>query len=180
MPALVRTLLLALVAPALVAMRPAPVMAINPWLPDFEPEVFDETLDCLALNVYHEARSEPEKGQVAVAAVILNRVKSGLFPDSVCRVVKQGGDRRHNCQFSWWCDGKKDSPTEEEAWEDARRVAWKTLMGLSEDPTHGALYYHATRVKPSWAQSFTRTARIGHHVFYKPVQSREMRLSELR
>jgi spore germination cell wall hydrolase CwlJ-like protein len=52
---------------------------------------FDKALRCLALNIYHEARSEPRAGQIAVASVTLNRVKSKRFPGTVCDVVMQGG-----------------------------------------------------------------------------------------
>ncbi len=169
MSALVRAILVAVIAPAVVAMRPAPVATPDP---SESPQVsagFEKTLECLAMNVYHEARSESVKGQVAIAAVTLNRAKSGKFPSSVCEVVKQG--TRRSCQFSWWCDGKKDAPRDDEAWESAQQVAWRTLMGLSEDPTKGALYYHADHVKPSWSRRFERTARIGQHLFYKPAES---------
>ncbi len=177
MPALVRALIVALIAPAVLAMRPAPVATTEDRAFDREP--FEEKVECLALNVYHEARSEPLKGQVAVAAVILNRVESGQFPDSVCGVVKQG-TRSKGCQFSWWCDGRKDTPTEKEAWDQARRIAIRTLTGLTDDPTDGALYYHTTKVRPSWSRKFERTARIGEHLFYKPTDSDELRVSSLR
>jgi len=123
---------------------------------------------CLALNIYHEARSESATGQKAVAAVTLNRVASHAFPSSVCKVVKQGGKRRNKCQFSWVCDDRSDKPRESGAWERALELSRKALSGQISDPTHGALYYHATRVKPRWARTFKRTNRIGHHIFYKP------------
>lgn len=169
MPALVRAILVAVIAPAVLAMRPAPVATPESLESLQATGTFEKTLECLAMNVYHEARSEPLKGQVAIAAVTLNRTKSGKFPSSVCDVVKQG--TRRSCQFSWWCDGKKDAPADEEAWESAQRVAWRTLMGLSDDPTKGALYYHADYVKPNWSRRFERTARIGQHLFYKPNAS---------
>ena len=134
---------------------------------------------CLALNIYHEARSEPEKGQQAVAAVTLNRVKSGAFPDSVCKVVKQGSQKRNRCQFSWWCDGKADHPTEQAAWKRAQQLARLTLEGEQEDPTNGALYYHADYVRPRWSRKFERTARIGSHLFYRPAESKPLRLAAL-
>ncbi len=175
MSALVRAILMAVIAPAVVAMRPAPVATVDRLDSQTESAMFEQTLECLAMNVYHEARSEPVKGQVAVASVTLNRVKSGKFPGSVCEVVKQG--TRRSCQFSWWCDGKKDAPSDEEAWENARRIALRALMGLAEDPTKGALYYHATHVKPSWSRALERTTRIGQHLFYKPSGSDEVRLA---
>ncbi len=144
-----------------------------------DPADFDESLRCLALNVYHEARSEPEIGQLAVAAVTLNRVHSEAFPDSVCKVVKQGGQHRNRCQFSWWCDGKSDRPTEAEAWKNARRISRLALLGQAEDPTDEALYYHATYVKPRWSRKFERTARIDHHVFYRPKSADPIQVAGL-
>ena len=123
---------------------------------------------CLALNIYHEARSESETGQKAVAAVTLNRVASRKFPGSVCKVVKQGSKRRNQCQFSWWCDKYSDKPREKKAWQRALELSRKALSGKVSDPTNGALFYHATRVKPRWSRTFLRTNRIGNHVFYKP------------
>ena len=136
-------------------------------------------LECLALNIYHEARSEPEVGQLAVAAVTLNRVESESFPDSICQVVKQGGEDLHRCQFSWWCDGKKDTPTNREAWDTALRIGWLSLQGKTSDPTKGALYYHANYVAPKWSRKFERTARIGAHLFYRPKDAEPIRLAYL-
>lgn len=137
-------------------------------LPKLDRSVQEESVRCLALNIYHEARAEPEKGQLAVAAVTLNRVASPVFPNSVCKVVKQGGKKRNGCQFSWWCDRHPDEPREAEAWRRALELSRKALGGEISDPTDGALYYHATRVKPRWARSFARTGKIGRHLFYKP------------
>ena len=139
-----------------------------------------ETLVCMALNIYHEARSESELGQLAVAAVTLNRVESEAFPNSVCEVVKQGGERRHRCQFSWWCDGKRDTPTDTAAWDAALRLGRLSLQGMTSDPTKGALYYHATYVKPTWSRKFERTARIGAHLFYRPRNAEPMRVASLQ
>jgi hypothetical protein len=137
-------------------------------LPRLDQPELEASVRCLALNIYHEARAEPEKGQLAVAAVTLNRVASPAFPNSVCKVVKQGGKKRNGCQFSWWCDRHPDEPREAEAWHRALELSRKALSGEINDPTDGALYYHATRVKPRWARSFARTGKIGRHLFYKP------------
>lgn len=124
-------------------------------------------LKCLAMNIYWEARSEPVAGQVAVAAVTLNRVENRRFPDDVCKVVRQGGEiRRHRCQFSWWCDGKKDLPLEAEAWRRANTLARLTAAGVIEDPTGGAMWYHADYVEPYWAEAKKQVTKIGRHIFY--------------
>lgn len=133
-------------------------------------EAVDEDLRCLALNIYHEARSEPRKGQIAVARVTLNRVESKAFPNSVCGVVKQGGQKRHRCQFSWWCDGKSDHPSDSQAWQRSLKVGKQVLADKAADPTKGALFYHADYVKPKWSKAFNRTAQIGRHLFYRPLQ----------
>lgn len=124
-------------------------------------------LDCLALNIYWEARSESLLGRIAVAAVTLNRVAAPAFPDKVCDVVFQGEELGRNlCQFSWRCDGRTDRPRNLVAWEEARRVARLALAHAVDDPTGGALWYHADHVLPGWAQQMTLRARIGHHLFY--------------
>ena len=124
-------------------------------------------LRCLALNIYFEARSEPESGQRAVGHVVINRVAHPKYPDSVCKVVQQGGEKMlHRCQFSWWCDGQSDRPMNQEAWVKSLRLAWKVYFGVLEDTTGGALWYHATYVKPYWSDSLFKGNRIGQHVFY--------------
>ena len=130
-------------------------------------EETQQEIRCLALNIYWEARSEPLDGQVAVAAVTLNRVEDRRFPDEICNVVRQGGEiRRHRCQFSWWCDGKKDEPLEAEAWRRANTLARLTATGVIEDPTGGAMWYHADYVDPYWADAKKQVTKIGRHIFY--------------
>ena len=108
----------------------------------------------------------PIKGQLAVAAVTLNRVQNSRFPSNVCDVVRQGGViRRHSCQFSWWCDGKKDVPKDAELWRRANTMARLSTAGIVEDPTLGALWYHADYVNPYWAEQKERVAQIGRHIF---------------
>ena len=141
------------------------VAALDPARPATEP--IEPDLECLALNVYWEARSESLLGQTAVAAVTLNRVAAPAFPDTVCEVVYQGEERgRHLCQFSWRCDGRSDQPRNPIAWEEARRMARRALSDGVADPTGGALWYHAAHVLPRWAGEMTLHARIGHHLFY--------------
>jgi hypothetical protein len=126
-----------------------------------------EELDCLALNIYFEARNEPSEGQAAVAHVVLNRVSDPRFPDTVCSVVRQGGERvRYRCQFSWWCDGLSDRPRNQKVWEASKAMARDVYLGRSEDPTSGALWYHADYVMPYWGRVFERGPKIGRHIFY--------------
>lgn len=119
-------------------------------------------LMCMALNIYFEARNQDFEAQLAVAHVVENRVMSSQFPNSHCGVIMDGGELRHRCQFSWYCDGKSDVPRNEEAWKNAVRVAasyWKY-----SDPTNGALWYHAEYVSPSWAGA--NYVAVGSHRFY--------------
>ena len=126
-----------------------------------------EEIECLALNIYFEARGEPVTGQLAVGHVVMNRVASARFPSTVCGVVQQGGElRRYRCQFSWWCDGLSDRPDDAGAWEDSKDLAGKILAGGLEDPTRGALWYHADRVTPDWQTDIVRQGKIGRHIFY--------------
>lgn len=109
-------------------------------------------------------------GQYAVAHVVINRVQSDKYPSSVCSVVKQGySNGRHKCQFSWFCDGKSDTPREKIAWAWSLLVADDVLRGNSYDETDNATHYHALYVKPYWADSLKVTGVIGSHIFYKQL-----------
>lgn len=132
------------------------------------PENMDQKqYKCLAQAIYFEARSEPFEGQVAVAYVILNRVKDRRFPGSVCQVVFQNEHRRHSCQFSFACDGLSDNPYEMEAWNTARRVASGVLANHTGDFTNHSTHYHANYVKPFWANHLQPTLQVGQHIFYR-------------
>lgn len=137
---------------------------LEAYLPEnMDPKQFK----CLAQAVYFEARSEPFEGQVAVAYVILNRVKDRRFPDSICQVVFQNEHRRHSCQFSFACDGLSDNPYEMEAWNVARRVAQGVLANHNGDFTDHSTHYHARYVKPFWASHLQTTLQVGKHIFYR-------------
>jgi spore germination cell wall hydrolase CwlJ-like protein len=124
--------------------------------------------ECLARNVYFEARGEPLTGKYAVASVTLNRVVSPAFPDGICKVVYQGaGQGRRDCQFSWACDRYSDQPRDANAWEIAKQVAHNALFLDQPDPTDGAVYFHASWVRPNWSRTMVKVGRIGGHVFYR-------------
>ena len=126
-----------------------------------------DDIRCLALNMYFEARNESELGKLAVSQVVLNRVSDKRFPNTICGVIQQGGeDERHRCQFSWWCDGRSDIPRESRAWSSSVAFAKDIYFGLYDDPTKGALWYHADYVKPSWRKSLDLGPKIGRHLFY--------------
>jgi spore germination cell wall hydrolase CwlJ-like protein len=119
-----------------------------------------QNLACLARNVYFEARGEPEAGQYAVAEVTMNRKASGLYPRTVCGVVYE------KSAFSWTALGALPEPSGE-AWDRAQEIAEEVYHGRHAPVLNGALFFHATHVKPEWVGERRRIARIGNHVFYK-------------
>lgn len=121
---------------------------------------------CLTEALYFEARSETLEGQFAVGEVILNRVDSRKFPNSVCGVVTQGAHRLNACQFSYNCDGKAEHFSEARAYARSGKLAKLLLDGRARVLTRGATYYHTSAVSPKWSRSFTQTAQIGRHIFY--------------
>ena len=133
-------------------------------------------LMCMAMNVYHEARSEPIVGQIAVAQVVINRVNDKRFPDTICGVVKQavldsnGLPKKNMCHFSWYCDGVDDTPnTKSKSWKTSMMVAKTVLAGKTEELVGNATHYHATYVKPKWRfdRGMNHIGRIGAHIFYR-------------
>lgn len=139
-----------------------------------EQEIFMKQATCLATNIYHEARSEGEQGQRAVAWATMNRVHSPDYPNTICEVVYQaelnenGVPLRNKCQFSWFCDGKSDAIKDEEAWNTAQFIAFDVMdkYGKETDPTGGSFMYHAESVDPYWAPHYDRQVRIDSHIFY--------------
>ena len=134
-----------------------------------------EAITCLALNIYFESRNQPIEGQIAVSQVVLERVKSEKYPNTVCEVVFQGPTYswsvnypiKDRCQFSWYCDGKSDTPKEKDAWDNAISVANGVYYGNLDDFVEGATHYHAYYVTPEWASTKTYITRIEDHIFYR-------------
>ncbi len=124
--------------------------------------------NCLARAVYFEARSETEMGQIAVAKVIMNRVKDPNYPNTICGVVYQGSQRRNSCQFSFACDGMPDDVKNPAAWAQSKKIASKVINGdyRMVDAMNGATNYHADYVKPKWAKHMKKIVKIGNHIFY--------------
>ena len=129
---------------------------------------------CLALNIYYEARGSNRADRLAVADVVMNRVQDSRYPDTVCDVVKQGRQDgngnmiRHQCQFSWYCDGKADRPADQDRWIDAQQIAYMVyVLDEYRGITEGATHYHATYVEPQWARDLQLVGRIGAHIFYR-------------
>lgn len=148
-----------------------------------------DAINCMALNIYHEAKNQSVTGQIAVGLVVLNRVKDVRFPNTVCEVIKQGPIReswktrenpdlddserkyypvKNRCQFSWYCDGKSDTPKEPTAWEIATHIAEKLLFTRSyAGMLDGATHYHADYVEPTWRLDMTRISKVDDHIFYR-------------
>lgn len=150
--------------------KPTPPVAVEytkPYLAQLPKASGGEAWACLSEALYFEARGESVKGQFAVAEVILNRVSSPAFPDTVCGVVNQGTGKKYQCQFTYTCDGHAEAIHEPKAYTRVGKVARLMLDGAPRRLTEGATHYHTTAVNPRWARKFPRTAQIGVHFFYK-------------
>jgi len=142
-----------------------------------------DQIECLAMNVYHEARNESLSGKIGVILVTMNRVADKRFPATICGVVKQGKHwfsakrnkwypAKNRCQFSWYCDGRSDKPENKRAWIYSQALTEYFLKRsmLFIDFTEGATHYHAEYISlPRWAKSkdFIKTVRIDTHLFYR-------------
>lgn len=116
-------------------------------------------VECLAKNIYHEARGEGLAGKVAVAQVTVNRVKSRQFQSTICGVVYAPS------QFSWTLD-KKKRVRDQRAWQASVQIARAVLTHAVRLPDFPALYFHTPQVNPRWNRGKTVVARIGNHIFY--------------
>jgi spore germination cell wall hydrolase CwlJ-like protein len=129
----------------------------------------EQSEKCLTEAIYFEARGEAVRGQMAVAQVILNRVFSGKYPNTVCGVVYQNAHRHLACQFTFACDGKPDVVREPDMWERAKTIAAEMLDGKLWLPEVGkATHYHAYWVRPGWVREMTKMHKLGVHTFYRP------------
>lgn len=125
----------------------------------YDPSSQVKQIECITTAIYHEARGEPFMGQVAVAHVIMNRVRANRWGDTPCSVVYQPA------QFT---DIEKCQPDRDSsAWKEAERIAIVTYNGLDEDPTNGATHYFShTKIKPPWwAAKKEVYARLYNHTF---------------
>jgi spore germination cell wall hydrolase CwlJ-like protein len=154
--------------------------------------VKQEEVNCLALNIYREANNQSVVGMIAVGRVVMNRVMDRRYPPDTCSVIFEGPlveswktrrntkladkdriyyPKRDRCQFSWYCDGKRDELINKEnnrAWKTAEDIAYQILAfdkwrGVLEGATH----YHANYVSPSLSHKLKHIATIDDHIFYK-------------
>ena len=161
--------------------------------------VNETELKCMAENIYFEGRAEPMMGKVAIGKVVMNRIDSDRHPNDICGVVHEGPHReswktrgkdvpeqdrkffpiRNKCDFSWYCDGKKDivwvsymdgTPIDSNAtaWRDSINVALFVMTGELRDVTNGADHYYNYNISnPYWVGAMDETAVIGNHSFMK-------------
>jgi hypothetical protein len=134
----------------------------------------DPEKTCLTEALYFEARGEDIVGQFAVAEVILNRVDSPKFPNTVCAVVDQGSEHRHACQFSYKCDGVHENIPKNKNYDRAGKIAEIMIKDGLRQLVGGATFYHSTSVKPFWSSKFYETTRIGKHKFYTPTKNKSL------
>lgn len=126
----------------------------------------DDAITCLARAIYWEARGESAATMEAVASVVINRLGHEGFPETVCEVVRQGGEQG-SCQFSWWCDGRMDHAENEQSYTYSKEIARRALNGQLPDRIDGGLYFHQRQISPGWGRNFIKTNQIGDLVFYK-------------
>lgn len=138
-------------------------------------------LNCMALNIYFEARGEPFLGQVAVARVVMNRVMHREFPNDPCKVIYQKhnvvnhvtGEEKTVCQFSWVCENLPHPPQWNEQFQTAKQIArdvlqtnkWNDLL------TNNTLFFHNINVRPGWLHK--PIEQIGNHIFYAKENKNE-------
>lgn len=126
-------------------------------------------VECLAENIFFEAKSESKKGKIAVAFVTLNRLDKGKYGSSICSVVYQ--KIKGTCQFSWVCDksllSKRKYIKHTEQYHEVRMIAEKIYLKThyTKDPTFGSTHFHSNKVFPNW--NLRKTVVIGNHTFYK-------------
>ena len=159
--------------PSMIAILPPPAPGVPPPSPaqrlHLEGKERAKAERCLANAIYFESRSEPVRGQMAVAQVVMNRVFSEFYPNDVCSVVYQNASRHLSCQFTFACDGKSKTINERGAWARANRIAKQTLDGLIYVPEVAkSTHYHAVYVHPNWVGEMKKLVRFGIHNFYRP------------
>lgn len=150
-----------------ISTSPQPVTYTNAFLAKMPTVRGNAQWRCFAEALYFEARGETTEGLFAVGEVILNRVDSAAYPNTLCGVINQGTGRKYACQFTYTCDGIPEVIAEPAAWRRVGKVAQLLMDGAPRNLTSGATHYHTTAVNPSWARRFPRVAQYGVHVFYR-------------
>ena len=162
--------------------QPLTIEHIVNWTQAFKGVADPLEIECVAKNMYFEARSEGTAGVYAVTNVVFNRMNSQKFPNTACEVIEQAKystwwlkekgklvPLKNACQFSWFCDGKSDEIKDVKSYNDYLDLSRYMIVqkGSILDITDGATFYHADYVKPKWRLSKHRTVVVGRHIFYK-------------
>lgn len=142
---------------------------------------------CLAINIWHEARSEDIEGQFAVAHATLARVRDKRYPNTICEVVYDSVPdpvtpwlpKKHACAFSWHCDGKSDKivlhyrsgKVNIRAVKTFTATAVVALMAMTDEIDdfceQANFYYNPELANPNWGEIYTETCVIGKHRFLR-------------
>ena len=144
-----------------------PIRPMRPFVLSADAEDSARALHCMTQAIYYEAAREPEKGQEAVAQVVLNRVRHPAYPKSICGVVYQGGGLSTGCQFTFTCDGSLRRTPEPTLWRRSQEVARRALAGFVDKDVGSATHYHAAYVSPYWAPTLVKMVQVGQHIFYR-------------
>jgi hypothetical protein len=150
-----------------VPLTTAPVPPAAAFIFRGKPSDFDRATDCLAATMFFEAGNETVAGQMAVAQVVLNRVRHPVYPKSVCGVVFQGHERPTGCQFSYTCDGSMARRPSPDAWSRHRGLAAAMLKGLTYPQVGLATHYHTEWVLPAWSARLDKVRIEGVHLFFR-------------
>jgi spore germination cell wall hydrolase CwlJ-like protein len=125
-----------------------------------KPDTDPSELECLAKAVHREAGNQSHDGKLAVAQLIVNRVKSGRFANSICGVVNQRGQFFRTSAYN----PRRDTAQ----WASAVEIARAALDGSAPEVVPGAVFFHATYIAPNnWFRSRQRVATLGQHIFYR-------------
>jgi hypothetical protein len=155
-------------ANAAVPVTTDPVPAAAPFIFFGAEDDRQRATDCLAATIYYEAGAEHTGGQLAVAQVVLNRMRHPAYPKSICGVVFQGHERRTGCQFSYTCDGSmvRRRPSAG-AWAQARKLANAMLSGVVYRAVGTATHYHTDWVLPKWSAKLDKVHIERSHLFFR-------------
>lgn len=130
-------------------------------------------IECLTRNIYYEAGVESRVGKYAVAHVTVNRLKTGYWGNSICKVVYA------RSQFSWTLAKKLPRP-DSQLWAESEEVARKVLAGHRVRGLTRSLYYHAIYIRdPNWADPKHEAGQIGNHIFYNGARGSTLTVNSI-
>ena len=143
-----------------------PIASARPFRFSGSDEDRQRATTCLAAAQLYEAGAS-EKDQMAVAQVVLNRVRHPAYPHTICAVVFEGAERATGCQFTFTCDGALARRYDDAAWDAARKLASRMIGGEVDHRVGWATHYHTDWVYPYWSPSLDKLSAIRTHLFFK-------------